>query len=166
MEPLAKGILEFWLGTEAGSWQDRLTHQRPTFVRSLDIRFGSYVEAARMGALDRWLLDPKATTALILLLDLIAPLVRKDPEPIYSKKALTTSVLAINQGSYLKVPPLEGVFQLNPCLQSQDPNIQEAGRTSFEALKFRYQDQHIALDQLKAALSDHHAKDHPNTTRL
>ena len=40
-----------------------------TFDKSIERIYGSYLDTAGMGGLDRWASDPKSLTALIVMLD-------------------------------------------------------------------------------------------------
>ena len=75
MEVLAESILKFWFGN-IGDKQEldpekskRWFAKDESFDKSIARVYGSYLDSAAMGGLDRWANDAMAMTALIVLLD-------------------------------------------------------------------------------------------------
>ncbi len=142
MEVLAESILNFWFGDISGDGtvdaekSKRWFKKDEIFDKSIERVYGSYLDTAVMGGLDRWANDPKSITALIVMLDQFPRNVYRGLEKsfIYDKKALALANLAVDKNYYKEVPAVCAYFQAMPFMHSEDIKMQDKGIKQFEWL--------------------------------
>ena len=142
MEVLAESILKFWFGN-IGDKQEldaekskRWFAKDESFDKSIARVYGSYLDSAAMGGLDRWANDAMAMTALIVLLDQFPRNMYRGLEKsfIYDKKALALANLASEKAYYKDIPIVHAYFQAMPFMHSEDIKMQDKGIKQFEWL--------------------------------
>jgi len=140
LEPLAARVLDFWVGelgddgipstTKSERWLKKDTQLDAT----IDRLFGSHLETAYMGALDRWTHTIEGTTALIILLDQFPRSIFRDSAKAfrYDKKALAVCLQAIKSGYAGSGPLAYSQLCLMPAMHAESIDIQEQGTGIFE----------------------------------
>ena len=142
MEVLAESILKFWFGdinsdgTVDAEKSKRWFKKDEIFDKSIERVYGSYLDTAGMGGLDRWANDPQAMTALIVMLDQFPRNIYRGLEKsfIYDKKALALANLAVDKNYYKEVPAVFAYFQTMPFMHSEDIKMQDKAIKQFEWL--------------------------------
>lgn len=142
VEVLAESILKFWFGDMGDDGvvdaekSKRWFIKDDNFDKSIERVYGSYLDTAGMGGLDRWANDSKSITALIVMLDQFPRNIYRGVEKsfIYDKKALALANLAVEKEYYKEVPAVCAYFQAMPFMHSEDINMQDKCIKQFEWL--------------------------------
>ncbi|SMF38341.1 DUF924 family protein [Pseudobacteriovorax antillogorgiicola] len=144
LEPLAQSILDFWFGPldqgQVAAEKSKAWFTKDAkFDKLIQQKFGSYLDIAFMGALDRWTLNPEGRTALIVLLDQFPRNIHRNSHMAwhFDKKSLALSLESIASEDYLRVPTVYGYFTLMPTMHAEDLKVQNLGIESFEKLRNR-----------------------------
>ena len=140
MEPLTREILDFWFGEPDDQGMppadkvERWFKKNAEFDDEIRRRFASYLETARMGALDRWTEGDAGSVALIVLLDQFPRnIYRGDSRSfLYDKKALSLTRLLIDSGRLTGMPGIHAYFCLMPAMHAEDEAVQNEGITLFD----------------------------------
>ena len=133
MEVLAESLLKFWLGELDEAGMVSAETSKKWFVKdelldkSIARIYGSYLDTAGMGGMDRWAADPKALTALIILLDQFPRNIYRGLEKayIYDKKALALSKHSIEKELYKTLPSMYAFFHFLPLMHSESLEDQD-----------------------------------------
>lgn len=140
LDILAQGILDFWFGPlSAAGTADRGKSRTwfavdPTFDRTIAKRYGELIDAASMGALDRWGPEPLGSLALIILLDQFPRNIYRGHARAYyyDTKALALSLQGIENKWHLELPAAYAHFLMMPTMHSERLEIQDICVRSFE----------------------------------
>ena len=135
VEPLAQNILNFWFGEFNDSMEvspeytDRWFSKNPSFDTTIKKVYGSYLETAYMGSLDRWSSTLAGLTASIIMLDQFPRhIFRADNRAwFYDKKALSLCLLAIEHKDWFNAPTAWTKFLLMPLMHAEDMSFQVLG---------------------------------------
>ncbi len=152
-EPLVQAIHRLWFGTLDQAGHAPEANVKQWFGKSSDFdskirkHYLEYVDPAFMGAFDRWIVDDEGLVALIVLLDQFTRnMFRDTPRAFaYDKKALATSVTAIQSSRFLQLPAVHAYFVLMPTMHCEDLGIQDLGVKSFKELLERVAPSHQEL---------------------
>lgn len=142
-EPLVQTIHRFWFGTldseqcPEKEYQDQWFGKNEEFDKRVRSQFGTYLETAVMGALDRWVKNDAGAIALIILLDQFPRnIFRGSPKSYaYDHKAMATADPLIRQEAFLRVPPCWGYFMLMPAMHCENLDVQDLSVASFARLR-------------------------------
>ncbi len=100
----AAGILGFWFGpsrgAEPGEARDEWFRKDAAFDAEIARRFGSLIDRAIAGSLDRWAETPEGALALVLLLDQFTRNVHRGAPEAFAgdERALTVAQAAVANG--------------------------------------------------------------------
>lgn len=159
IEPLAKSILDFWVGEidDAGlaspEKRQRWFKKDPEFDMSVKRIYGSYLETAFMGAFDRWTTTTAGTTAVIILMDQFPRNIYRDlPKAFHwDKKALSLALKAIDERQHLKASVTYANFMLLPTMHSEELAVQELGVNAYKEI-LTHQTSDAAKEMVQASL--------------
>jgi uncharacterized protein (DUF924 family) len=141
-EPLIQSIHELWFGeldAEGRAQPDKVQKwfsKDPAFDQLIRKRFQEYIDAAFMGAFDRWTKNDEGLVALIVFVDQFPRnMFRDTPRSFaYDKKGLALANLALYEDRYLQMPALYAYFSLMPTMHSEILEVQEKGLEAFTRL--------------------------------
>jgi uncharacterized protein (DUF924 family) len=130
-------ILRFWFG-EPGDASHRalwFRGDRETDRRCRDA-FGTPLELAARGELDRWALTPRGRLALIVLLDQFSRNIHRSTAGAFAQdaKALALCTEGLEQGMDRALAPVERAFFYMPLQHAEDREAQRRSVACFEAL--------------------------------
>jgi uncharacterized protein (DUF924 family) len=137
---IADGILDFWFGPRGAV--DRFEPREcwfekdDAFDRTIRERFAAALEAAAMGALDRWLGEPESSLALVVLLDQFPRnMYRNTPRMYaYDPKARAVARAILERGYDGALHPVARWFVYLPFVHSEILADQEQGLALAQAM--------------------------------
>ena len=142
MSITAEEILDFWFGVSLDS-PDAIAArgeywfvQRDDFDRSIEARFGSLPDRALRGEFDTWSREPRASVALVLVLDQFPRNLHRGRARSFEfdPKALGVALSAIDAGFDRELHPIEASFLYLPLEHCEDLLLQDRSVELFGSL--------------------------------
>jgi len=137
--PDAAAVLAFWFGAvEPAGDHPRAEWFRkdPAFDGRIRAQFGGLIEAALVGELDGWTVQPSTALARLLLLDQFTRNVFRGSPRAFAgdAQALAGAQALVGSGGDLRLGPLRRVFAYLPFEHAEDPAAQVESLRLFAAL--------------------------------
>ena len=133
MPAVAHDVLDFWFAeTNAAHW----FVADAAFDAQIRERFGSAMDAAADGRLDRWAVNPPGWLALLILLDQFPRNLYRGDSRAWAQDASAQRVAlsGIARGDDRQLLPLQRVFAYLPLEHAEDMALQRQSVALFEAL--------------------------------
>jgi len=133
MPAVAHDVLDFWFAeTNAAHW----FVADSAFDAQIRERFGSAMDAAADGQLDRWAVNPPGWLALLILLDQFPRNLYRGDSRAWAQDASAQRVAlsGIARGDDRQLLPLQRVFAYLPLEHAEDMALQRQSVALYEAL--------------------------------
>lgn len=138
----AEALLAFWFGAarddpaEAGARRDLWFGGDPGFDEALRERFGADAERAARGELEGWRNEPRASLALVLLLDQLPRNLHRGTARAFERDAAALAVCSEGIRAYRdrRLAPIERAFFYMPLQHAEDVASQQRSLGKYERL--------------------------------